>query len=240
MSQCLATTIIAFAAAAGAAAAQVPPGAPTLSGGGPLACAMLDGRAECWGYAVHWSAPPTPGFPPGTHFGPAPLPGDPGITAVATGEGLFACGLAPGGELYCIGRNGQRRAAPFTQESRVRECGGMLCADSLVRVAAPLTFRAFAPGHQASCGVTRDGRLYCWGNNEQGLVRAPAAGFLRSPVPVLPSLRFRAVAGSHNHLCALTEDGVAWCWGAWGAGQLGDGRARVDEQSGRPTRVDNP
>jgi alpha-tubulin suppressor-like RCC1 family protein len=86
-------------------------------------------------------------------------------------------------------------------------------------------------GH--SCGLTEDGRAWCWGANwdsQLGVPSVPDQCLPSAPLPcatgalpVLTDTRFETLALGGNHSCGLTSSGIAWCWGANGSGQLGDG-----------------
>jgi hypothetical protein len=93
-----------------------------------------------------------------------------------------------------------------------------------VAEAAPtnLRFQTVYAGGGHSCGLTSDGRAFCWGllGNDGSMSLVPTA------VPGGPT--FRAIAAGFDHSCALTPAGDAYCWGSnesfgEGAGQLGDG-----------------
>lgn len=64
------------------------------------------------------------------------------------------------------------------------------------------------------CGLTPDGRAYCWGRDEHGQLGDGDPGEERlTPEPVATDLRFRSIATGGSHACALDTDGKAYCWG---------------------------
>jgi alpha-tubulin suppressor-like RCC1 family protein len=87
-----------------------------------------------------------------------------------------------------------------------------------------LRFRSLSSGFTFTCGVTTEGRLYCWGSNYDGTLGVE--GLPRdfaphpAPMPVSTTLRFTDVDAGWMHACAIAEDGSAHCWGS---GFLGDG-----------------
>src|SRR5439155_291619 len=98
-----------------------------------------------------------------------------------------------------------------------------------------LTFAAVSAGGD-SCGITTDGRAYCWGpNGWGGLGNGTITPYAGSTVPV-------AVAGGltlqsvsvRRQVCAVATSGAAWCWGLNEKGQVGDGTI---ENQGHPTAV---
>jgi alpha-tubulin suppressor-like RCC1 family protein len=75
-------------------------------------------------------------------------------------------------------------------------------------------FAAVDAGGSHSCGVGRDGALYCWGSDAGGLLGdgLPLEG---GPLPrrVASLDAFSAVAAGRHLTCALTVDGAPRCWG---------------------------
>lgn len=93
----------------------------------------------------------------------------------------------------------------------------------IVRNSKPIT------GNGNSCAIDKIGRLYCWGNNEDGqLLNNSTANVLSSirvssetGLSVLTS-RIVDVARGLRHLCLLNEDGAQACWGTNSHGQIGN------------------
>lgn len=105
-----------------------------------------------------------------------------------------------------------------------------------VCVEGPSTsFVDIVAGSYHACGLTADGKAYCWGQDSDGqLGDGPAVlddcmGVNCSDTPVLVDTSGMAgskvfvqlVAGSW-HTCGLASDGLAYCWGYDEYGQLGD------------------
>jgi alpha-tubulin suppressor-like RCC1 family protein len=90
--------------------------------------------------------------------------------------------------------------------------GPVVLHDTEVRLATAFTH---------TCSVT-GGVLWCWGDNSDGQLGAPAAGpGPQAPVMVLGTWLAPAVGTRHS--CALAVDGGVSCWGANDVGQLGAG-----------------
>jgi len=90
-----------------------------------------------------------------------------------------------------------------------------------------------------TCGVTSDGKGYCWGENVWGELGNGAVGGSRlQPSPVAGGLTWTRIEAASIGTCGLTTDGTAYCWGANNVNQLGDGLSFAQEpQRGTPGPV---
>lgn len=99
-------------------------------------------------------------------------------------------------------------------------------------------YTTLVAGRDFTCGLSPEGRAFCWGANYFGqlghdvsVAQCSDATFetsacAPSPLPVRGDHRFTMLSAGEHHACGLTEDGAAWCWGAAQQGQLGpDGGA---------------
>jgi alpha-tubulin suppressor-like RCC1 family protein len=79
-----------------------------------------------------------------------------------------------------------------------------------------------ALGAEHSCLRTLEGRVYCWGGNDDGQIGQPE-GTVLSTTPRAVSLPGKAasIAAGTYHTCATLLDGSVYCWGKNGDGQLG-------------------
>lgn len=153
---------------------------------------------------------------------PTPGPGDLRFREVHAG-GWVTCGLTDDGSAYCWGWGlhgalGIGRARHFTG------------AAIPVRVTGGHRFSALAVGSGHACGLTGDGRAYCWGSDwygELGVGRqmsdlTPIQGE-GQPIPVDTNVRFAAIAAGGSSTCALDAVGTPYCWGWNHRGQVGTG-----------------
>jgi alpha-tubulin suppressor-like RCC1 family protein len=92
-----------------------------------------------------------------------------------------------------------------------------------VAVAENLSFRLIDVGTRQACGITLEGRAYCWGDNESAELGIGRNGG-RSAIPLLVvgELRFRDLALA-DHSCGLIEHDNIYCWGITYGGALGNG-----------------
>lgn len=102
--------------------------------------------------------------------------------------------------------------------------------------APPAVHRRLSAGFAHACAI-RDGRVYCWGNNDANQLgdglgpseRRTHAGICGAhdcaPAPGEPVRRRSgtgaveltgaiALASGHHTTCALTDAGIVWCWGS--------------------------
>jgi alpha-tubulin suppressor-like RCC1 family protein len=94
-----------------------------------------------------------------------------------------------------------------------------------VPVAGGRRFRQVDGGGQHTCGVTTDGRAFCWGSNGGGQIGDGRTAPRRLwPVrAVAGGLSFRRVEGGGFNSCGVTTADVAYCWGYNATGARGDG-----------------
>lgn len=133
----------------------------------------------------------------------------------------FSCGVTKGRETYCWGIGGEGQLGNGSSTPGID-------FDTPVQVLGGLTFAAVSPGEFHSCGITKAGQAYCWGDNSNGQLglgyTSPSFGSGSSvPTPVSSGQIFVEISAGSGHTCGVTKGGAGYCWGANGFGQLGDG-----------------
>lgn len=137
------------------------------------------------------------------------------FTQIQAGWGT-TCALTAAGEAHCWGRNLLGAVGNGTSFGNSGDY-----ADSPRRVAGGLLFRQVVTKGPRSCGLTLDGRAYCWGNNtvyELGTSQPvnvcdggkPCSG---SPVAVETSASFLSLSTTQFATCGITSDAETLCWG---------------------------
>ena len=80
-----------------------------------------------------------------------------------------------------------------------------------------------AAGTGLTCRIDSHGALWCWGENDIGMVGNGArAQEVDTPAPI-DDRTWLAVSAHHKHACGLLADHSLWCWGIGDDGRLGLG-----------------
>lgn len=85
-----------------------------------------------------------------------------------------------------------------------------------------IRFESVTSGYFHSCGLTPDGRAYCWGGNTWGTLGDGSRTASNRPVAVAGGHRFKGVESGAGHTCGVTESGQVYCWGLNDEGQAGE------------------
>jgi alpha-tubulin suppressor-like RCC1 family protein len=119
-----------------------------------------------------------------------------------------ACDIASGGLVWCWGRNG-------TQLRIGSANGGDQTFSSVpVRLNTDVRFKQLSTFGTTTCGVSREGRAYCWGYNGWGnLGNGTSSTPSATPVAVSGGLTFKSVSLGAQHSCGVTTDDRVYCWG---------------------------
>lgn len=198
--------------------------ASSLALGARHTCALGDGAVWCWGANESGQLGLGDTVPRAV---PERVPGLTNVTAVVAG-GAFTCALATDGAVRCWGRNTDGQlglGAPSDPGASVP-----------MLVTALGAAETLAARDRHACAVTTDGRVACWGANEQGELGDGTRVSRAAPVEVtaLAGHRIVALAAGAAHTCALERGGAPWCWGTNQLGELGDG---TNESHAVPERV---
>ena len=137
---------------------------------------------------------------------PVPVMGGHTFASISAGV-LFTCGITNASDAYCWGSNAQGRLGNNSEKK-----------DSPVPVPVygGLKFASISTGDGHACGVTADGKGYCWGYNEQGQLGNGSNSSSSVPVPVAGGLTFASLSAGKKFSCGVTREGTAQCWG-WDA-----------------------
>jgi len=132
---------------------------------------------------------------------------------VVTGA-YHTCALAPSGQAYCWGLNGNGQLGDNTNTERhtpvAVQQGGV-------------TFTSISAGGWHTCGLTSAGAAWCWGYNGTGQLGDNTTTERDIPVAVQQGgVTFTSITAGWAHTCGLTSAGTAYCWGRNDWGPVGD------------------
>lgn len=190
-------------------------------------CAIgLDASLWCWGSNAEGNLGQDDG---GRIVGDTPQPIAVAVgrsfAQVSSGQG-HTCAIETSGALWCWGRNsdGELGLGPG-QDGQIRA----------PRAVAPgRSWRAVSAGQNSSCGIDAEGKLYCWGGNDNAELGLGDLNRRDEPTQLSPDTDWISLSLNTFHGCALKADHSLYCWGRNVEGQLGLGDTDLRL---RPTRV---
>ncbi|CAA9305196.1 MAG: hypothetical protein AVDCRST_MAG89-749, partial [uncultured Gemmatimonadetes bacterium] len=157
------------------------------------------------------------------------------FATVSSGR-THSCAVTPEGDAFCWGSNALGQLGTTQATSRCESLaplgrGGwsrntFRCSALPVQVEGGIRFASVAVGDMHSCGLTPEGRAYCWGDNGEGaLGRGTSAPGSVNPVPapVAGGITFRSLSAGSGFTCGVSTAGEGFCWGGNHAGALGNG-----------------
>ncbi|MAQ13825.1 MAG: hypothetical protein CMN30_03410 [Sandaracinus sp.] len=187
-----------------------------VAAGANHTCAMLaSGSVFCWGSGSdnQLATGSSSTTPAAAGLGES-------VIEVAAGD-LFGCAIDSSREGLCWGRPEQ--TGDGTTDTNLPRA----LAAPVDEVAFPGGLPALAQldaGGAHACAVVGDGRVVCWGRDDDGqLGRGAATARSLGPVGVAGITTAIRVAAGAAHSCALLADQSVRCWGRNDSGQLGDG-----------------
>lgn len=187
-------------------------------------CAAVDGRLKCWGdngggFSFGVDTVDQSGVPAdGAEF--------PAAVSQVTAGVQFACALMTTGRVQCWGPG-------FNGQLGKGDTGASLTPVQVSGLTQGVKQLVGGAGH--TCALTEDGKVLCWGSNDDGQLGIgdePNAMTPTSPIGLETGVS--AIYTSDGGTCALLEDGTTKCWGSNYNGQLGDG---TKERRNEPTQV---
>ncbi|MEM9190489.1 MAG: hypothetical protein AAGF12_14990 [Myxococcota bacterium] len=137
-----------------------------------------------------------------------------GVVDVDVGRN-HVCAIDNRGALYCWGANNEGTLG-------LGDAFGSPDYYTPQRVGTQTSWEKVSCSSGHSCGLQRDGSLFCWGRNTQQQIGQddPSQQF-RGPTQV-PG-RYQDVVAEQSHTCAVQTDGRLACWGLNEEGRLGVG-----------------
>tara|TARA_Y100000389_G_scaffold150146_1_gene149619 strand:+ start:12047 stop:13255 length:1209 start_codon:yes stop_codon:yes gene_type:complete len=97
-----------------------------------------------------------------------------------------------------------------------------------------ISFASIATGTFQTCGISTDGKAYCWGRNGKGQLGDGTTEMRVEPTAVSSNLNFSNITIGTKHTCGISTNNEVYCWGEGRAGKLG---TRSIENRSIPTKV---
>jgi hypothetical protein len=167
-------------------------------------------------------APPNPGLTA------------PGATLQLVAQGHDSANAVSGGRYawsstdttkVLVSADGVVTAAAYGSATITAARGGVSGSTRVTVALMAGALTSLSAGVYNTCGVTRGGAAYCWGDNSYGQLGIGVNDQLlwshTSPLAVTGGLAFVTVRARGQVTCGLTASGEAYCWGRNDSGQLG-------------------
>ena len=156
------------------------------------------------------------------------------FTALEVGV-RHVCALDSDGFAHCWGDNSQGKlgaASAFVCLANIQE-GRLPCSPDPLRVESGLRFASLSVGADHTCGVTYEGRAYCWGSGSRGRLGNGGVEDSSRPVEVAGNLTFRMISAGGGHTCGIATSEEVYCWGDNTGLQLGSIANELLQKCGR-------
>ncbi len=216
-------------------------GVTSISAGGAHSCAVLsDKNVQCWGMGTYGQL----GDSSGTSYStPIAVTGVSGVTQISCGT-YHTCALKEDGTVSCWGFNkfgqlgtGDTNNALYPKEVKLTDT---IVLGEVKFISAGKNGHyvdANNLGFDATCAVKNDGKVWCWGYGNYGLLGNNNTVSIYRPVQVKRDdkgdgtisgdlIEAVSVSVGGYHACAIVGvERVARCWGHNSAYAIGDGYA---------------
>ena len=190
--------------------------ATAITAGDWQACSLdTEGRAHCWGYNYYGTL--GVGLTADLIERATPLPGDLRFRSISMSNQRHTCAVTRQGEAYCWGYGSSGQLGNPAAGDVATTPIAVATAERFASISA----QGFYGG--ATCAVTPDGRVFCWGTGGQGLLGNGAQADAPTPVPVQTAQRFTSMELGIDMGCGLTAESALWCWGRQGFDSAGFG-----------------
>tara|TARA_R110002096_G_scaffold65006_4_gene158346 strand:+ start:79266 stop:80075 length:810 start_codon:yes stop_codon:yes gene_type:complete len=97
-----------------------------------------------------------------------------------------------------------------------------------------MTFGSISTGIFQTCGITTDGKAYCWGRNGSGQLGDGTTTMRVEPTAISGDVAFKEITIGNDHACGISANDDLYCWGNGKAGKLG---TRSSDNKLTPTKV---
>lgn len=182
-------------------------GASALALGDAHSCALLgrSGQVWCWG-SNDFNQLGSAIRGPMTNATTAQATATVGDVVQLVSGANHLCVLQSSGQVWCWGDNrfGQLASDQFLDANTAVLIPGI-----------PANIAMLSSGANHTCALSRDGQVWCWGDNQAGQIddsgtRRIIEPRLRTDIPAAEQIQ-----STNTQTCAMTQAGDVWCWGAY-------------------------
>ena len=158
----------------------------------------------------------------------------PGKNLISTGY-VHTCAILDNASTMCWGSDGDGRLGNGGNDNTVSKP-----TDYVINPDGE-TFKSIHAGYENTCGITDSGKLYCWGNNnngKNGIGSTNTEKLPSTPITFEQDTIIEKLSIGLYHSCAIDSDNAVWCWGRAWSGNLGSGDEATDQYT--PVKVELP
>ena len=204
----------------------------SLNAGSATTCGITtDGDAYCWGASDFGALLGQGGDDRDRKLAPGRVAGDFDFKPGSISVGLdHVCAISTADKAVCWGRGRYGKLG-------IGSGDGLGVIENLMtprEVKGNLSFASITTGVFQTCGITTDGKAYCWGRNGSGQLGDGTTTMRVEPVAVSADLSFKAITIGVDHACGISSNDETYCWGDGAGGKLG---TRSSDNKLTPTKV---
>lgn len=204
----------------------------SLNAGSATTCGITtDGDAYCWGASDFGALLGQGDDDRDRKLAPGRVAGDFDFKPGSVSVGLdHVCAISTTDKAVCWGRGRYGKLGIGSGE-------GLGVIENLMtprELKGNLSFASVTTGVFQTCGITTDGKAYCWGRNGSGQLGDGTTTMRVEPVAVATDLSFKAITIGDDHTCGISSNDEIYCWGNGADGKLG---TRSSDNQQTPTKV---
>ena len=204
----------------------------SINAGSATTCGITtSGHAYCWGASDFGNLLGQGDDDRDRKFAPGLVAGDFNFKPDSISVGLdHVCAISTADKAVCWGRGRYGKLG-------IGPGDGLGVLENLRtprEVNGNLSFTLLSTGVFQTCGITTDGKAYCWGRNGSGQLGDGSTTMRVEPAAVSANLSFKELSIGVKHACGISSNDEVYCWGDGNAGKLG---TRSSEDKLTPTKV---